>query len=233
MNHISFQLIFISIVLFIVVIGLFFNRKAVVKRKLKKAPLKRIIDFRSGDIAKIVGKVELVDEPLIAPLSRRKCAAYSIHIEEKVSSGKNSHWRTIVKEEDVVRFLINDGTACARVDNKHLKSYIVQDWKASSGFRNDATADLERYLNQHGGKSENFMGFNKTIRYREGVLEVDEKIAVWGKGEWRNSYDLNFPEKYGRILEISAPEGQHVYLSDDQVTVKKKESPRYSREYRR
>ena len=59
------------------------------------------------------------------------------------------------------------------------------------------------------------MGFNKTIRYKEGVLEKDEQVAIYGKGKWTKASALNLPERYGNILEITAPEGENVYLSDD------------------
>jgi len=34
-----------------------------------------------------------------------------------------------------------------------------------------------------GFKSEGFLGFNKSIRYKEGILENGEEIAVFGKGK--------------------------------------------------
>ena len=76
----------------IVYLVYYFSRKAVVKRKLKKAVDSKISDFISGDIAKVVGTVEFVGEPLIAPLSGRHCAYYYYYIlvEELISDGKKS-----------------------------------------------------------------------------------------------------------------------------------------------
>lgn len=101
-------LIFILIVGIVILVSMCFSRKAIVKRRLKQAKHKRISEFLEGDVAKITGKVELVGEPLVAPLSKRICSYYYIHVEQKKSSGKNSHWRTYIEEEVSGNFLIKD-----------------------------------------------------------------------------------------------------------------------------
>ncbi len=86
------------VVVGIIIYNIFYSNKAIVKRKLKKTPYKPILQVKENEYVKIVGKVDLVDEPLIAPLSNRKCAHYFVHVEEQVSRGKNSEWRTIIKQ---------------------------------------------------------------------------------------------------------------------------------------
>lgn len=206
--------IFIVIFGVIVFLSFYFSNKTVVKRKLKKANVIKISNFMSGETAKINGSVEIVDKPLIAPLSKRECAYYHVVVEENVSSGKSSHWETLIEEEDSCQFVIRDGRSCAYIDDENIKSYIVDDWKSSSGFMNDADDFLEEYLQAHGYKSENFLGLNKTIRYREGVLEQGERIAVLGKGEWKSASQCNLSENFSRILVISSPDEGNVYLSD-------------------
>lgn len=205
------------IIIVIVVLTFYFSKKAVIKRKLKKAEQKRIADFRDGDIAKIVGEVEFVDKPLMAPLSNRECSCYYVHIEQKVTSGKNSHWKTLIEEEVACKFLIKDGSQYAFINDDNIKSYIVQDRNYSSGFLNDASNHLEQYLNSKGYESEGFLGLNKTLRYKEGILEKGEEIAVLGKGEWKNSELVGLPAKYGRVLEITSLD-EAIYLSDDPDT---------------
>jgi hypothetical protein len=210
--YVAAGLIIAGIILFI---SFYYRRKAIVKRKLGKAPLKKISDFQSGETARFNGKVELIDEPLIAPLSKRECAYYYIHVEERVSSGKESHWRTLIEEEESCRFVIRDWTKCAFIQDKNIKSYIVQDREYKSGFLNDATPELEQYLNQHCFKSEGMLGMNKTIRYREGVLEKGEEITVMGRGEWMNASQVGLPENLNRVLIIRSSEQEKIYLSDD------------------
>lgn len=213
---------YIFVIGFIVVIILasFFNKKALIKRKLKKAELKRLSNFLNGDVAKVVGTVGFTGEALIAPLSNRKCAYYHVLVEQKVSSGKSSHWKKLIEEEVAGKFVISDGSGYACVGKGQHKSYIVQDRNFSSGFMNDASEQLEWYLNQNGYESENMLGFNKTLRYREGILEEGEEIAILGKGVWKSAQSLHLPESYGQVLEFSEDAEMAVYLSDDPTTTK-------------
>ncbi|NOU19729.1 MAG: hypothetical protein HOO91_19400 [Bacteroidales bacterium] len=211
--------VFIVILAF-VLLGLYFNKKAVIKRKLKKAVGKKISDIVSGEIAKVVGKVEFVGEPLIAPLSGSHCAYYYVLVEQQKSTGKSTHWDTIIEEEVGGKFVIRDGRHCAHIDSRNVKSVLVEDRQYSSGYGNDATLELEKYLNGHGQKSEGVFGWNKNIRYKEGVLEEGELIAAMGRGEWKNAEQVQLPDTYDRVLEISSTDQEPVYLSDDPVTVK-------------
>jgi len=204
----------------IILTSLYFSKKAVIKRKLKKAIGKKISDFASGDIAKVVGKVEYVGEPLIAPLSGRRCAYYYVLVEEQISTGKSSHWENIIEEEVAGTFVIRDGRHCAHINSKNVKSVLVEDRQYKSGFRNDASSELERYLNNHEKKSQGTFGWNKTIRYKEGVLEEGELIAAMGRGEWKNADQEQLPDTYDRVLAITSTEKEPVYLSDDPETVR-------------
>lgn len=214
--------VFIAIIIIVILLAQIFSKKTRIKRKLKKAEYRRIEKFKDNEIAKITGNVELIEEPLIAPLSGRKCALYYIHVEQKVSSGKHSRWDTIIEEEVSSRFLIKDDDHYAFINDTNLKCHIVQDKSYTSGLFNDATENLKKYLCEKGYESEGFLGFNKTIRYEEGVFEIGEEIAVFGKGIWKDVEDLNLPKKYRRVLEITSNNDEAVYISDDPSTTIKK-----------
>lgn len=199
----------------------YFSKKAVVKRKLKKAVGMKIAEFMNGDVAKVVGTVEFVGEPLIAPLSGRRCAYYYVLVEELRSDGKSSHWQKIIEEEVKGSFIIRDGRyrAYIRSSSSNIKSYLVQDANFASGFKNDATEVLEKYLNAHGRKSESWLHTNKRIRYKEGILEEGETIAVVGRGEWMSATELQLPDGFGKVLVLSSTPDAPIYLSDDPETV--------------
>jgi len=222
MNFISenaFIIIIVLIVASAIIYNFFFTNKAVVKRKLKKAKVKRVHEFKSGQTAKITGIVECVDGPLTAPLSGRECAYYHVHVEQKVSAGKSSRWETLIDKEYYTNYVLRDGNACAYFEDEGLKSYIVQDREYSSGFMENATAVLEAYLQDNGHKSETYFGFNKTIRYREAVLEVGEEVAVFGQGIWQAAHTLELPDRYDNVLVMRATQKGHMYMSDDPETV--------------
>lgn len=211
-------IILIVIFAVIVIIILFnsFTKKAIVKRKLRKTPSKEIKDFRNGDVAKIVGKVEFAKKPLIAPLSGRECTYYNILVEKQVSNGKSSSWKKIIKEEISQDFIIREKDKIALIDTQNVKSYLVPDKKFSSGAFNDATPNLESYLHKHGHESTGLLGFNKSIRYKEGVLEKGETVAVVGTGKWTETSEI-FPNE--RILKVISQPEKPVFLSDDPSTL--------------
>lgn len=199
----------------------FFSEAAVIKRRLKKAPLKNINMFKDGDTAKIIGKAELVGEPLIAPLSGRECCYYHVIVEKEDSSGESSNWKKIIDAEVSTKFLISNNGYYAYInaDDKIL-SYIDKDMNYNSGLFNDPTPAFESFLKKYGHASKDWFGFNKAIRYKEGIIENGETIAVLGKGEWKDAEILNLPAHYGKILYISACEEKRViYISDDESTV--------------
>jgi hypothetical protein len=216
---ILYILITVAIVAMIIFVTNYFKKKAIIRRKLKKAVTKSISSFLDGEFAKIVGKVELTGTPLNAPLSGRPCAYYSVLVEQKVSSGKSSHWKTLIEEEVAGPFGIRDGMSCARVEAEWMASYIVPDRKYTTGFMEDATEKLSSYLKQHGHESENFMGLNKTLRFREGILEEGEKISVLGKGKWERADTGQWSDDYGKVLVFRSAKEALVYLSDDPETV--------------
>jgi len=60
----------------------------VIKRTLKKAPSKPIAKIQDKECAKIIGQAKRVKEPLIVPISGRRCIFYQILVQKK--EGKNS-----------------------------------------------------------------------------------------------------------------------------------------------
>lgn len=236
MNYIIFSIV-LAVIIGSMIYNLFFSKKAVINRKLKKAPSKKISEFTNGEIAKIVGTISPVDEQLLSPLSRRPCSYYFVLVEEKRSSGKNSYWKTIIEKEVSNKFLIKEGEHAALIDGKRVMSNIVIDKEYASGTFNDPPERLLKYLKDHGHEHENFFGFNKSIRYKEGILEEDEKVAVLGKGQWQNAAELGLPPEYKDVLLISAADEEHIYLSDDPETTTinevKVKRERYNKSYKR
>lgn len=173
---------------------------------------------QNGETVKVVGTIVPMEELLVAPLSQRECAHYFVEVEQKKSSGKNSHWDTIIQREVTSKFLIRDEDHYALIYGHRVKSNIVIDRNYTSGTFNDATEVLEDYLREHGHQSEGFLGFNKSLRYKEGVLEANESISVLGVGNWKSAKELGLPEKYDKVLVITAANGEYVYISDDPET---------------
>lgn len=215
--------VFVIIVFFvigIIIYGAIFGKKAVIKRKLEKTVSKRISEFKNGEINKFIGNIEIID-PLLAPISGKECSYYYINVEERVRvNGGSKTWETIIEKELSNKFLIKDGNKYAYINDKNMNSFIIDEKRFYSGFLNDANETLEKYLNEHGHKSTGTLGMNKNIRYKEGILGKDEKVAVFGKGEWQNAEQIGLASSYGKVLVITAPDNDGVYLSDKPETIK-------------
>ncbi|OFY84267.1 MAG: hypothetical protein A3F72_14700 [Bacteroidetes bacterium RIFCSPLOWO2_12_FULL_35_15] len=198
---------------------MYFSKEAVVRRKLRSMEGKRISDFQSGEVAKVKGSIKYVGDTLTAPLSGRKCAFYHVLVEERRSNGKNSHWVTIIEEEIASTLIIKDGNSYALIETKMIKNYLLEDAQYSSGFLNDASETLQSYLKKHDRDSVSWIGLNNAIRYKEGILEEGELIAVTGKGNWKRKSEIKLDIPAEKILVIGAHDNEPVYFSDDPVVL--------------
>ncbi|AXT51695.1 hypothetical protein D1818_12910 [Aquimarina sp. BL5] len=213
---------FFFIFLFGVIIFLIFSRiyskKNRILRKLKEYPFKKIQLCKENEYIKIKGKAFPINEPFISPIGKRKCLYYKIQVEEKRSNGKSSSWRTIIKEEKFQDFIIESQGDKAIVSTKIPKSaktvYLNQDVEYTSGTWNDPPNFLDQYLKSHGKDSTGLFGFNKSIRYREGVIEIGEKITILGTGNWKES-DQNLDRYSSKSLYISGDSENKLIITDD------------------
>lgn len=200
----------------IMFLSFYFSDKNRILRELKKSRRKNISNVRDREYAKLVGKAKYVHEPLIAPLSGRKCVYYHVLVERK---GDKS-WHTMIDETKKQDFFIesNSELAIVKADSEtdsFKRVYLVKDHEKNSGFMNDPTIKLENYLAQHNKDSTGLLGFNKTIRYKEGIIALDEKIAVKGIGKWKA---LNEPIEgfsYSRVLTLQGSEKEKLLITDE------------------
>lgn len=154
----------LGVIIFIVT---YFSKKNIILRKLSKFKHKRISQFRANELTKVTGKVLQVKEPFVAPFSNRKCVAYIFEIKQRVSTGKSSHWKTLVKKEAIQGFFVEQNADLVMLkpsrETNNYYSYMVEDKKTASGSFNDPTPKFKKVLDKFGVESENWLGFNKTL----------------------------------------------------------------------
>ena len=199
---------------------LFFTNNARIRRKLLKTPVTKLSEFKSGAAGKIKGKVEIIGDPIIAPLSQRKCAYYHVVIKQRKRNANGTYWKTIIEKEVSGTFVIKDGNDYAYIESGKIESYIILDKVYNSGLGKDAHPVLEAYLKSHGYNTQGTFGLNNRISYKEGILEKGEVITVLGKGEWKDAQQAGLPASYKNILAMSPDKGKYIYLSDDPDVVK-------------
>ena len=205
----------LGLVLFLVY---YYSTKEVVKRILKNLPNSSIGNIKTNKLTKISGKALHVNEPLIAPFSKRKCVFYVLKIEQKKQRGKNSHWSTIVNEEKVQSFFLEKNGDLIIIHPtqkpKNYKSYLVVDKKTSSGTFNDPSPEFESLLKRYSIKSTNFLGFNKPLRYSEGIIEIGEEITVAGIAKWKNLKEPIDGYSYSKIAVLESSSNQKIIMTD-------------------
>jgi hypothetical protein len=224
MNNTIIIIIVVLNVIAMLFLFVYFSEKVRFKRLFKKTPLQKIAYFKEADVAKIVGNVLVIDTPLKAPLTDRECAYYQIIVEQLVSTGKHAYWKTLVDEEKMTQFLIDDNSGgYAYFDSINLKKMIVKDYVYKTNFRNKPDAKLIEFLTNHSIDSKNWLGLDKKIRYKEAILEPGEKFALIAKGVWKKTEELGLPSSYYRVLYLTPSDTQNMFISDDPTITNEKQ----------
>ena len=196
----------------------YFSSKKKILRRLKQVSFSRIGSLQNNKFAKIEGLALNIEDPLIAPLSKRKCVYYKIKIEKKVSSGKNSRWETIVDQKVIQDFFVEQTgerlIILPTVNKNNYYDYLVTDRNTSSGTFNDPTPGFKALLEYYNIESETFFGFNKQLRYSEAILEVGEPVTVAGHVKWIKLEDPVKDYNYSRIASLTAKPKDKILITD-------------------
>ena len=222
-NTLYILLLTVAIVIIIIII-FYSNTKNVIRRKLNKTKTTPISSCKENQYVKIIGKAEKLNKTLIAPISKTPCLYYQIII-ETINNSNNAlgvFWETVFKDEQSVDFIIEtkEGKAIVEISRSqnHKKVYLTKDKQMRSGIFNDAPKYIENYLASHGESSEGLFGFNKSMRYSEGIIEIGEPVAILGIANYRESnYKLDYyPTK---DLFLSGSPDQKLMITDDKKTI--------------
>ena len=202
----------------IIFLGVHFSKKNVILRTLSKIPNKPASSLKTNDLSKVSGKALHVKDPLIAPYSGKKCVFYQIKIQQRVSNGKSSRWKTILQDEQFQEFFVetNGDFVIVKPTNQpqNYISYLVKDSKTSSGMFNGPTPKFEAVLRRYNINAENFFGLNKRLRYEEGVIEIGEHITVAGIAKWK-ALNEPLPEyPYSKIATLESDGKQKIIITD-------------------
>ncbi|AUP79049.1 hypothetical protein [Flavivirga eckloniae] len=208
----------------VIILSLYFNKKNIVLRKLSKFKAKRISQFRTNELTKVSGKVLQVQEPFIAPFSKRKCVAYIFEVKQNVRSGKTSRWKTLVSKEDIQDFFIEQQGELVMVkpslETDNYYSYMVEDRCVSSGTFKDPTPEFRKILDSFGIESENWLGFNKPLRYAERIIEIGETITVGGVAKWKTLKEPIKGYSYSKIAALESNANQKLVITDHPKAIK-------------
>lgn len=209
-------IIFVLVAITFAIIKYYFSPKKIIIREFEKSRKKSINSIRENEYAKVIGNAKYVNTPLVAPLSGRSCVYYHVIVEVK----NDKNWRRIINDVKTQDFFIETNTEMAIVKASALqksisKCYLVKDYKKNSGFRNDPPEKLDAYLKSHHKKSTGLFGMNKTVRYTEGVIELNEKIGVKGIAKWKLLKTPIEGYSYSKILTLEGSKKQKLLVTDE------------------
>lgn len=193
----------------------YFSNKQVIIRTLKKAPTQPIARVQNKEYAKLIGNAKRVKDPLKGPVSGRQCIFYQVLVEKK---GSKNSWHTVIDETQTQDFFIdvNGEMAIVKLDQpkSFRKVYLDKDHNTSTGFFQGSDPKLERFLKSRGYNSSNILGFKKTLRYSEGIIGLNEKVAVMGVAQWKSLNESIEGYNYSKILTLSGSEKQKLLITD-------------------
>lgn len=162
----------------------FLSREARVRRALARRPRVQI-DAASGRKLRVTGRVRPRGEPLIAPVSGRPCVAFQLFVEER----NGRRWIDLLELRDAQSFTVADETGEALVDTSGpFALALVPDEQGAMGWFDRITpAQLQALRSTLGSRATTWYGGWKRLRFKEGLLETDDRVSVGGSGEREQS----------------------------------------------
>jgi hypothetical protein len=206
----------------IVSVALYKSPKYTILRKVKKVRRQPINSVREGEYVKIIGNAKNINEPLLAPLSKRPCVFYEVEVEHIRSEDSE----TIIHDIQFQDFYIQSGTDSALVPLNRLQDpakliHLVADHTAKSGMLKNTDANLEAFLQKHNQKSKGFLGTTKTFKYTERIIEIDEEIAVLGIGKWETTAQPKDSYSGSKTLTLSGTFTKQLMITDEPKAMKR------------
>jgi hypothetical protein len=152
------------------------------RQRIIATPTSPISHAPGNGVVEIKGRIVPGEQGLVqTPFSGRHAVWCRVTVQELRSSGRSSHWHTILTEVDARPFMVDDGSGqLARVMPIGANVILDKQNVASSGTFNDAASHLESFLQSRGLKSTSWLGFNKSMRYEEEVLVPQDALYALG-----------------------------------------------------
>lgn len=213
--------LYFGIAFIVFVYKAFFSEREVVRRKLRKAVRKYIGDVKSGEVVKIVGEVVYAGRTVKAGLSERECSFYHIEVEYYRPSGKTGSWIRMIDEKKRGDIVLRDETGYALIQDDRAQSVLHRDIEYTSGSFDHPLPEMEAFLKKHKKDDKTWLGFNRSMRYYEGVLEAGELCAASGKGVWMPTRKLNLNLPVDKVLVIRRAPQVETRISDHPEALEK------------
>ena len=174
------------------------------RRVVMETPTTDAARVASGFV-EVKGTVE-AGETLVSPFLQLPAVLCRWRVEEYRSSGKSGHWSTVLSGDEARDFWIRDQTGRVRVRLEgspvQPQLYLTPATNLRSGAFKDAPPHVEEFLRQHGRSAQGWV-FNKSMRYREEVIQPGEPI-----------YGLGFASRQGSEAALAGTKAGELVLAN-------------------
>jgi hypothetical protein len=209
MGNVSDSLIIITFGICVFIFGLYLFKK---KRLIEDIPTSKIRSIAMG-LVEIYGKIVPADKILTSPFTQKNCVYYRYLIERLENSEKSSKWVKIKEGEDRTLFYLQDETGKVLVDPKGAEIDIPPSFEFTSGIGKDPPQQIKNFLQANKISFEGFLGINKTMRFREYILEPNNNLYIMG-----TAGDNPFMEEgwaQTGIEDVMIQKGENIYYISD------------------
>ncbi len=204
----------------------YINPKQIIIRTLSNLEEKSATSFKTNELLKVVGKAMNIASPLEAPFSKRKCVFYTIQIDQKKGVRGNSYWKTIYKEEKIQEFYVKNKEEYILIKTiqnpRNYLSYVVTAIETYADAFKDPTPEFLKLLNDYHIETKDFLGINKHLRYKEGIIAIDEKIIVAGMPKWKPLIQPIAEYPFSKIVTLESNSNQKLIFTDLPLIAKRR-----------
>jgi len=150
-----------------------------------RTPTEIIGALPNEGLVEIAGKVG--GKIINSPITQSACVLWQIEVEERRRSGKGgTHWSTIYKKLSEESFEVSDGTGRIQVLPDPKSELILNSDVLASNTSYEYDSRIQSALENLGIKTTGFLGFNRTLRVNERVIETGEQVYIHGHVNYDN-----------------------------------------------
>lgn len=147
------------------------------RRELRRAPLRSIIDLADGNPGRITGRASAIEQRVIhAPLSGRPCVLFHVLCEEFRPAHSSVEWRIAAEEQRGLPFLVTDDSGRAVIDPTQVTVALPPLVIEPLPIYKPSALEID-FRERHG-----LIGEHRQFRYSESIVEPDAVIGVLGAG---------------------------------------------------
>jgi hypothetical protein len=142
-------------------------------------PIFNISTLPSEDVVEIIGRAE--QENAISPISKTKCVAWQVDIQEEFQARGSIFWDTILKKTSFDPFELSDGTG--KVWGNPTNADIISrnsNKMEDVGWFHSLKPDTRNTITLWGIETKGILGSEKKFKVRESHVSIGEDIFILG-----------------------------------------------------